>query len=124
MNEPSKFRRFRQRLYRLYYRIKYFPFHAERRRRRRREDNERGFITIQIDACSYDDMQRAINLGYVPNLKRLLERDNWEMRKYPAGLPSATPAAQAAIFYGRGRVGSRGTLALNRSKLDFKVGLI
>lgn len=99
--EPSAFRRFRRRLYHLYYRIKYFPFHAERRRRRRREDAQRGFITIQIDACSYNDMQRAIDLGYVPNLKRLLERDNWEMRKYPAGLPSATPAAQAAIFYGQ-----------------------
>jgi hypothetical protein len=99
--EPSRFKRFRQRLYRLYYRIKYFPFHAERRRRRRKEDNRRGFIAIQIDACSYDDMQRAINLGYVPNLKRLLEQQNWEMRKYPAGLPSATPAAQAAIFYGQ-----------------------
>ena len=90
-----------RRLYRLYYRIKYFPFHAERRRRRREEDRERGFIAIQIDACSYEDMQRAIRLGYVPNLKRLLERDGWAMRKYPAGLPSATPAAQAAIFYGQ-----------------------
>ncbi|HEY0671500.1 MAG TPA: alkaline phosphatase family protein [Longimicrobiales bacterium] len=92
-----------RKLYRLYYRIKYFPFHAERRRRRRQVDAERGFITIQIDACSYDDLQRAIDLGYVPNLKRLLERDNWEIRKFPAGLPSATPAAQAAIFYGQKR---------------------
>lgn len=90
-----------RRLYRLYYRIKYFPFHSERRQRRREEDKQRGFIAIQIDACSHDDMQRALRLGYVPNLKRLLERDGWEMRKYPAGLPSATPAAQAAIFYGQ-----------------------
>jgi hypothetical protein len=90
-----------RRLYRLYYRIKYFPFHAERRRRRRTEDAQRGFVAIQIDACSYDDLQRAIRLGYVPNLNRLLERDAWQIRKYPAGLPSATPAAQAAIFYGR-----------------------
>ena len=90
-----------RRLYRLYYRIKYFPFHAERRRRRRAEDAERGFVAIQIDACSYDDLQRALRLGYVPNLKRLLERDAYGIRKYPAGLPSATPAAQAAIFYGR-----------------------
>jgi hypothetical protein len=90
-----------RRLYRLYYRIKYFPFHAERRRRRRAEDAERGFVAIQIDACSYDDLQRALRLGYVPNLKRLLERNAYDIRKYPAGLPSATPAAQAAIFYGR-----------------------
>ena len=97
--EPSAWRRFRRRLYRLYYRIKYFPFHAERRARR--EDTKRGFIGIQIDALSHDDLERAIRLGYVPHLKRLLERDGWQLRKYPAGLPSATPAAQAAIFYGQ-----------------------
>jgi len=38
--------------------------------------------------------------GYAPNLKRLLVRSGWSLRPYPAGLPSATPAAQAAIFFG------------------------
>jgi len=38
--------------------------------------------------------------GYAPHLKRLIEREGWELRSYPAGLPSATPAAQAAIFFG------------------------
>src|SRR5690606_41009359 len=28
------------------------------------------------------------------------ERDGWMLRRFPAGLPSATPAAQAAIFHG------------------------
>lgn len=86
------------RLYRLYYRIKYFPFHAERRERR--EDTRRGFVAIQIDALAHDDLQRAMRLGYAPTLKRLVERFHWDLRKYPAGMPSATPAAQAAIFYG------------------------
>ena len=85
-------------MYRLYYRLKYFPFHAERRERR--EDTKRGFVAIQIDALAYDDFQRAVRLGYMPTMKRLLERDKWELRRFPAGLPSATPAAQAAIFYG------------------------
>lgn len=95
---PTAFRRFMLRLYRLYYRIKYFPFRAERREGK--EDNRRGFIVIQIDALAHDDFQRAIKLGYMPSLKRLLERDKWQLRRYAAGLPSATPAAQAAIFYG------------------------
>lgn len=89
---------FRRRLYRWYYRLKYFPFHAERRERR--EDTRRGFIAIQIDALAHDDFTKALELGYMPTLRRLLERDKWELRRYPAGLPSATPAAQAAIFYG------------------------
>ena len=47
-----------------------------------------------------DDLLMAIRRGYAPNLKRLLDRRGWELRRYPAGLPSATPAAQAAIFFG------------------------
>src|SRR5688572_11973297 len=86
-----------RRLYRLYYRVKYFPFHSERRRRR--EEERRGFLVIQIDALAHKDLLHAMELGYAPTLKRLLRR-NWSMRKYPAGLPSATPAAQAAIFFG------------------------
>ncbi len=55
---------------------------------------------VQIDALAHEDLQRALRRGYVPHLQRLLERDGWELRRYPAGLPSATPAAQAAIFHG------------------------
>lgn len=98
MSQPSAFEQFKRRLYRLYYRIKYFPFQAERRRRR--EDTSRGFVAIQIDACAYDDLMLAVKKGYVPTLKRLIEKEGWSLRKYPAGLPSATPAAQAGIFYG------------------------
>ncbi|HEX6558457.1 MAG TPA: alkaline phosphatase family protein [Longimicrobiales bacterium] len=98
MNSESALRRLLRRLYHLYYRVKYFPFHAERRRRR--EDTRRGFIAIQIDALAHDDLLHAVELGYVPTLRRLIDRYGWDLRKYPAGLPSATPAAQAAIFFG------------------------
>jgi hypothetical protein len=64
------------------------------------ERDERGFVVLQIDALSFDDLNYAIEHGYAPNLKKLLERDNWEIRSFNAGLPSATPAAQAAIFFG------------------------
>jgi hypothetical protein len=94
----QRFRELRLRLYRFYYRIKYFPFAAERRRRK--EDPRRGFLVIQIDALALEDLERALALGYMPQLKRLLVHERWELRRYPAGLPSATPAAQAAIFFG------------------------
>jgi len=87
-----------RRLYRLYYRVKYFPFHAERRARR--EEERRGFLVIQVDALAHDDLLTAMRQGYAPNLKKLIERNGWTLRRYPAGLPSATPAAQAAIFFG------------------------
>ena len=98
MSPPGRWKRIRYALYRTYYRFKYFPFAKERRERQERE--ERGFVVLQIDALSSDDLSYAIEHGYAPNLRRLLERDDWEIRRYPAGLPSATPAAQAAIFFG------------------------
>lgn len=55
---------------------------------------------MQIDALAHEDLERAIGRGYLPHLKRLIERHGWRLQRYPAGLPSATPAAQAAIFYG------------------------
>jgi hypothetical protein len=97
-------KRLRRALYRLYYRIKYFPFVKERRERLRPGADEiapeRGFIVIQIDALAHDDLLTAIRQGYAPHLKRRIERDGWQLRPFPAGLPSATPAAQAAIFFG------------------------
>jgi hypothetical protein len=91
-------KRLRRALFHSYYRLKYFPFTRERKERRER--GERGFIVIQIDALAHEDLVRAVERGYAPNMRRLMERDGWELRRYPAGLPSATPAAQAAIFYG------------------------
>ena len=91
-------RRARAALYRAYYRFKYLPFAAERRQRE--EAERRGFVGIQVDALAYEDLERALERGYMPRLKRLIERDRWQLRRYPAGLPSATPAAQASIFYG------------------------
>jgi hypothetical protein len=91
-------KRLRRSLYRFYYRLKYFPFTGERRRRRERD--ERGFVAIQIDALAHEDLIAAMDRGYAPNLRRLIERHGWELRRYPAGLPSATPAAQSAIFFG------------------------
>ncbi|HSK18369.1 MAG TPA: alkaline phosphatase family protein [Longimicrobiales bacterium] len=98
MSTPGRLKRLRRSLYRFYYRLKYFPFTGERRRRLERE--ERGFVVIQIDALAHQDLLRAIEGGYAPRLRRLIERDGWELRRFPAGLPSATPAAQAAIFFG------------------------
>lgn len=105
MSRPAenRWKRIRRSLYRLYYRIKYFPFAAERRRQREEAGANaarRGFIVIQIDSLAHEDLQRALERGYTPRLKKLLEREGWTLRRFPAGLPSATPAAQAAIFYG------------------------
>ena len=86
------------RFYRLYYRVKYSPFAA--RRKEQSEEPGRGFVGIQIDALAFQDLEQAMAGGHMPFLRRLIDRDGWELRRYPAGLPSATPAAQASIFHG------------------------
>ena len=91
--------RVRRRFYRWYYHLKYLPFAAERRARK--ESPGRGFVGIQIDALAFEDFERALEGGHMPFLRRLIDRDGWDLRRYPAGLPSATPAAQAAIFHGQ-----------------------
>jgi hypothetical protein len=94
----GRWRRFTDWFFRHYYRIKYLPFALERRARA--EAKRRGFVAIQLDALAYEDLEYALRHGYAPTLKRLIEREGWNLRRYPAGLPSATPAAQAAIFHG------------------------
>ncbi|MEN8375052.1 MAG: alkaline phosphatase family protein [Gemmatimonadota bacterium] len=66
----------------------------------RAEAPRRGFVAIQLDALAYDDLERAIRNGYAPTIKGLIEKEGWALRRFAAGLPSTTPAAQAAIFYG------------------------
>jgi hypothetical protein len=90
--------RFRRRAHDLYYQLKYLPFARERRTHR--DEPGRGFVGIQIDALAFEDLERALNDGHMPFLRRLIEQDGWHLRRFPAGLPSATPAAQAAIFHG------------------------
>ncbi|MEJ2700669.1 MAG: alkaline phosphatase family protein, partial [Desulfuromonadales bacterium] len=89
------------RLFRIYYYIKYFPFRKERLVRRH-SGPERGFVGIQLDGLSFPHLQKAMALGYLPHIERLLKRGS-VLREYQSGLPSTTPAAQAAIFYGDGR---------------------
>ena len=81
---------------RWFYDLKYRAFLRERRER----DGRRGVVALQIDALAYADLRRAIALGYCPTIARLLRDDGFHIRRWFSGLPSATPYAQAGIFYG------------------------
>lgn len=69
------------------------------RRERRPRDGRRGLIVFQIDALSHADFRRALELGYCPTLRRLLD-EGYLLRRWFCGLPSATPYCQAGIFHG------------------------
>ncbi len=55
---------------------------------------------LQIDALAYADLRRAIERGYCPTIQRLLETQDFVLRRWFCGLPSATPYCQAGIFHG------------------------
>src|SRR5690349_17776834 len=80
----------KERVLRAYFRFKYAAFQKEKRE----PDGRRGLIVFQIDALSHSDLRRAIELGYVPTIRRLLQ-DDYVLRRWFCGLPSATPYAQA-----------------------------
>jgi len=89
-----------QRLFALYYLIKYLPL---RLWRHRGPMEHRGFVGIQIDGLAHDDLAYALEAGYLPRLRRQLEHRECKLHAYPAGLPSTTPYAQVGMFYGENR---------------------
>lgn len=45
-------------------------------------------------------MQKALARGYMPSVKHLLEKEDYEVLPYRCGIPSTTPFSQAGILYG------------------------
>src|SRR5690242_20061510 len=83
-------------LLRWYFALKYRVF----RRERRPDDGRRGLVMLQIDALAYAELRRAIELGYCPTIEHMVREEGYTLRRWFCGLPSATPYAQAGIFYG------------------------
>lgn len=59
-----------------------------------------GLIMIQIDGLSQPQLERALDRGELPFLKRMLRREHYQLHAHYSGLPSTTPAVQAELFYG------------------------
>ena len=64
------------------------------------ERRRRGFVILQIDALSHEDVQRALARGYLPHLKRLLETSH-RLARWRSGVPSDTAAIQCSMMYGQ-----------------------
>ena len=62
--------------------------------------SEPGVLILQIDGLSYNELLRAFDRKRMPFLQRLIQKDHFVLRPFYSGLPSATPAVQAELFYG------------------------
>ena len=61
---------------------------------------QRRFLIIQIDGLSNTVFEKALATGVIPNMARLIKSGRFERRPMSVGLPSSTPAFQAAAMYG------------------------
>ena len=57
-------------------------------------------VVLHIDGLGADTLERALRDGRMPNLRRLIDAEGYEVHRYRCGLPSTTPFAQAGILYG------------------------
>ncbi len=62
--------------------------------------NRPGLILIQVDGLGYRQLQRALDAGEMPFLRRLISGEHYRLHDHYSGLPSSTPAVQAELFYG------------------------
>ena len=61
---------------------------------------EPGLLLIQIDGLARRQFEAALAAGRMPFLRRLLNRDAYELRTFYPGIPATTPAVQAELYYG------------------------
>ena len=89
-----------QALTHVYYRLKYGTLVKRMRYVDIDTGADPGFIIIQIDGLSYPHLLEALGAGAMPYLARALDEGSLSLSSWKCGLPSATPAIQAAIMFG------------------------
>lgn len=60
----------------------------------------RGLMMVEIDGLSYWHLRRALEMGLLPTLRRMMEERGYQLTRVDCGLPSMTSACQAGIMFG------------------------
>ena len=70
------------------------------KRKRKTETKEYpGLIIVEIDGLAYDILNEAIDKGYMPTVKKMIDETH-NLRKWETDLSSQTGASQAGILHG------------------------
>jgi len=59
-----------------------------------------GLILVEIDGLAHPILERALQSGYMPTIRRLVRSGSYRLTKWDCGLPSQTSSAQAGILFG------------------------
>jgi len=54
-------------------------------------------LIVQIDSVPFDVIKKAINRGYLPFIKSLVDK-GYNLQEMFSGIPSTTPASQINLF--------------------------
>jgi uncharacterized membrane protein YvlD (DUF360 family) len=77
---------------------------VERLARRQRPsgpiDQTQGLVVLEVDGLSYWHIQKALEQGYMPTLKKMMDEHGYQLSRIDCGLPSQTSACQAGIMFG------------------------
>lgn len=60
----------------------------------------RGLVILETDGLSYQRIQKAIDDGYMPTLKQMMDEEGYQLTRVDCGIPPTTPACQAGILQG------------------------
>jgi uncharacterized membrane protein YvlD (DUF360 family) len=63
-------------------------------------EDTRGVVMLEIDGLSYWHIQKAVEDGYMPTIKKLIDESGYQISRADSGIPSSTPACQAGILQG------------------------
>ncbi|UCD98548.1 MAG: phage holin family protein [Chloroflexota bacterium] len=63
-------------------------------------ENTRGVVMLEIDGLSYWHIKKAVEDGFMPTIKKLMDEQGFQISRVDCGLPATTPACQAGILQG------------------------
>ena len=83
----------------------FYQYLVEQRAKRQQifdnsEGPTQGLLMLEIDGLSYFHIKKALALGYMPTLKKLIDEQGYKLHRVETGLPSMTTSCQAGILYG------------------------
>ncbi len=60
----------------------------------------RALMMVEVDGLSFHHIKKAVDDGLMPNLKRLMDEEGYQLSLVECGVPSMTSACQAGIMFG------------------------
>ena len=59
-----------------------------------------GLVMLEIDGLSFHHITKALQDGYMPTLKEMMDEEGYQLSRVDCGLPSQTSACQSGIMFG------------------------